>query len=141
MNIEQFNELTNIINMFSDAIPDNIDEKLELGDLKISISKRDGKVELNVESKKEEFNDSEIKETTKEFRERLKELDDQTFMEVVEEIKDDIDMQKFDKLLNLESYNEESANEVTDLMNQVSKVICNKLQDKIQELVNIYDKF
>lgn len=141
MNIEQFNELTNIINMFSDAIPDNIDEKLELGDLKISISKRDGKVELNVESKKEEFNDSEIKETTKEFRERLKKLDDQTFMEVVEEIKDDIDMQKFDKLLNLESYNEESANEVTDLMNQVSEVICNKLQDKIQELVNIYDKF
>lgn len=141
MNIEQFNELTNIINMFSDAIPDNIDEKLELGDLKISISKRDGKVELNVESKKEEFNDSEIKETTKEFRERLKKLDDQTFMEVVEEIKDDIDMQKFDKLLNLESYNEESANEVTDLMNQVSEVICNKLQDKIQKLVNLYDKF
>ncbi len=141
MNIEQFNELTNIINMFSDAIPDNIEEKLELGDLKIFISKRDGKVEFNVESKKEEFDDSEIKETAKDFRESLKELDDQTFMEVVEEIKDNVDMKRFDELLNLESYNEESANEVMDLMNQVSEVICNKLQDKIQELVNLYDKF
>lgn len=143
--IEQFNELADLINIFSKAIPEGISEELELDGIKISLSKNDGKVQLRLESEQGtqcmEFNDTSIKEVVNEFKQSIDELDDNVFLEVLEEIKDKVDIKRFDELLNLDNYNEELANEVEDLMDYTSQVICEKLQSKIQGLVDLYEKF
>lgn len=143
--IEQFNELANLINTFSTAIPEGVSEELDLNGIKISLSKNDGKVQLSIESEQGtqymEFDDTSIKEVVKEFKQSIDELDDNVFLEVLEEIKDSVDIKRFDELLNLEDYNEELAHETEELMDYVSQVICAKLQDKIQGLVDLYEKF
>lgn len=142
MCIEQFNKLADLINIFSEAIPEGISDKLDLNGISISLSKNDGKVQLSIESKQEnKSEDSSIKEVIEEFKQSIYELDDNVFLEVIEDIKDKVDIKRFDELLNLEVYNEELIQEVTELMDYVSKVICNKLQDKIQGLTNLCEKF
>lgn len=140
--IEQFNELANIINLFSSAIPEGIDEKLELDGVTVSLFKNNGKVELMVESKQDTaFDDSDTRKTVKEFKESIEKLDDSIFIEVVESLKEKIDVKRFNKLLDLEHYDEKLSNEVVDMMNIVTQVISDKLQNKIKELTNIYSKF
>ena len=137
-----FNELTDILSL---CIPDGTVETFESDDLKCHLEKDNGhlkiKIEANIPEYSENFDDSTIKEIVKGYKDNIKALDDSTFVEVVEELKSKLDLNKFNKLLDLEKFDEDQAQEVEEMINISTNVICLHLQHKIQDMVELYEKF
>ena len=88
-----------------------------------------------------DFDDSDIKDLIKEYKENIKNLDDDLFLEVVEDISTKIDLNKFNKLLDLETFTEDEASKVEEMINISVNSISSHLQNKIQEMVKLYEKF
>lgn len=144
-NLQEVKALFDLINMFNITIPDGAEESLEVNGTKIALNKKDGVINISVTSDNEDaiegFDDSCIKEIIKEYKERIKELDDCLFVEAAEEMGQYFDVQRFDELLNQDTFTEEEAAEVSKMINHSTEIICNHLEDKINELVNIYNRF
>ena len=144
-NLQEIKELFDLINIFNVTIPDGAEESLEVNGTKITLNKKDGVINISVISDNEDafekFNDSSIKEVIKEYKERIEELDDCLFVEAAEEMGQYFNMKRFDELLNKNYFTEEEAVEVSEMIDQSSQIICNCLEDKINELTNIYNKF
>ena len=137
-----FNELTDILSL---CIPDGTIETFESDDLKCHLEKDNGhlkiKIEANIPECSEKFDDSDTKEIVKGYKDNIKALDDSTFVEVVEELKSKLDLNKFNKLLDLEKFDEDQAQEVEEMINISTDVICLHLQHKIQDMIELYEKF
>lgn len=144
-NLQEVKALFDLINIFNVAIPDGAEESLEVNGTKIALNKKDGVINISVTSDNEDavegFDDSCIKEIIKEYKERLNELNDDLFIEVVEAMESSLDAQRFDELLNQDTFTEEEAAEVSEMIDQSSQIICDHLEDKINELVDVYNRF
>lgn len=144
-NLQEVKALFDLINIFNVAIPDGAEESLEVNGTKIALNKKDGVINISVTSDNEDavegFDDSCIKEITKEYKERIEELDDCLFIEAAEEMGQYFDVQRFDELLNQDTFTEEEAAEVSEMIGQSSQIICDHLEDKINELVDVYNRF
>lgn len=141
-NLQEVKELFDLINIFNIAIPDGAEESLEVNGTKITLSKKDGVINISVTSDNEDaVDDSCIKEIIKEYKERIEELDDCLFVEAAEEMDQYFDIQRFDELLNQDTFTEEEAAEVSEMIGQSSQIICDHLEDKINELVDVYNRF
>lgn len=144
-NLQEVKELFDLINIFSIVIPDGAEESLEANGTKIVLNKKDGVINISVTSDNEDavkgFDDSCIKEIIKEYKERIEELDDCLFVEAAEEMGQYFDVQRFDELLNQDTFTEEEAAEVSEMIDQSSQIICDHLEDKINELVDVYNRF
>lgn len=136
--IEGLLEIANILNL---SIPNGTEESFEDDDIKIILGKDDDclKIEISTIPKEVEFN--ETKELIEEYKEAIKNLDDDLFLEIVEELKSKVDLTKFNELLNLEEYNSEEAKEVEEMIDISSEIICSTLKNKIQSMVELYEKF
>lgn len=144
-NLQEVKELFDLINIFNIAIPDGAEESLEVNGTKITLNKKDGVINISVTSDNEDavegFDDSYIKEIIKEYKERIEELDDCLFVEAAEEMGQYFDVQRFDELLNQDTFTEEEAAEVSKMIDRFSQIICDHLKDKINELVDVYNRF
>lgn len=144
-NLQEVKALFDLINIFNVAIPDGAEESLEVNGTKVALNKKDGVINISVTSDNEDavegFDDSCIKEIIKEYKERLNELNDDLFIEVVEAMESSLDAQRFDELLNQDTFTEEEAAEVSEMIDQSSQIICDHLEDKINELVDVYNRF
>ena len=131
-------EIANILNL---SVPNGTKEVLEDNDVKINLEKSDDclKIEINSIFKAEEFD--ETKELVEEYKEAIKNLDDDLFLEIVEQLKCKVDLTEFNELLNLEEYNSDEAKEVEEMINISSEIICSTLTKKIQNMVELYEKF
>lgn len=136
--IEGLLEIANILNL---SIPNGTEESFEDDDVKIILGKDDDclKIEISTIPKEVEFD--ETKELVEEYKEAIKNLDDDLFLEIVEELKSKVDLTKFNELLNLEEYNSEEAKEVEEMIDISSEIICSTLKKKIQSMVELYEKF
>lgn len=136
--IERLLEIANILNL---SIPNGTEESFEDDDVKIILGKDDDclKIEISTIHKEAEFD--ETKELVEEYKEAIKNLDDDLFLEIVEELKSKVDLTEFNELLNLEEYNSDKAKEVEEMINISSEIICSTLKKKIQNMVELYEKF
>ena len=136
--IEGLLEIANILNL---SIPNGTEESFEDDDVKIILGKDDDclKIEISTIPKEAEFD--ETKELVEEYKEAIKNLDDDLFLEIVEELKSKVDLTEFNELLNLEEYNSDEAKEVEEMINISSEIICSTLKKKIQNMVELYEKF
>lgn len=130
------NDLLKLWDNLNEAIPEGVQE-FEQDGVKYSIDKKDGYLSVKVEKN----TDPEIKNIVVSFKEKLENLDDDLFIELFEDLKKEIDVNRFSKLLDKDQYTIEEADEVKGLINQSVKIIHSKLQDMIENLVNVYDKF
>lgn len=119
-------------------IPEGIDKLIECNGQKIHVTKKDGKLRVKLKTK---FNDSDIKQTVAEFKQSIEDLDDCIFVDVIEELGDSFDKKRFDQLLNLTSYTRKDAQEVTKMIDQISSVISEHLHKKIEELIDLQERF
>ena len=87
------------------------------------------------------FNDEPIKEYVSEFKNNLKELDDCLFVKITEEFGKLHDTKEFDKLLNLDQYDENQAERILNLIAVFSTIVCKHLQSSIEKLVELYERF
>lgn len=130
------NDLLKLWDNLNEAIPEGVQE-FEQDGVKYSIDKKDGYLSVKVEKN----TDPEIKDIVVSFKEKLENLDDDLFIELFEDLKKEIDVNRFSELLDKDQYTIEEADEVKGLINQSVKIIHSKLQDMIENLVDAYDKF
>ena len=142
VNFNEFQDLTNILGL---CIPDGTVETFESDDLKCHLEKDNGhlkiEIEANIPEQDGEFDDSDTKKIVEEYKEGIKALDDDLFVEIVDKLKSKFDLNRFNELLDLESFNEEQAQEVEKMINISTDIICLHLQHKIQGMVELYEKF
>ena len=85
-----FNELPDLTNILGLCIPDGTVETFESEDLKCHLEKDNGhlkiEIEANIPEQDGEFDDSSTKEIVKEYKEGIKALDDDLFVEIVDEL-------------------------------------------------------
>lgn len=132
------NELFELALALDKELQEKGEASAKIGDLNISLSKKGDILSLHAET---EFNDSEIKETVEEYKNSIQELDDDLFVEATEEMAQVLDIKEFSRLLDLPSYNEDEANKVYGMIDCASAIISDKLEKKIQELVDLSYKF
>lgn len=142
INFNEFQDLTNILGL---CIPDGTVETFESDNLKCHLEKDNGhlkiEIEANIPEQDGEFDDSDTKKIVEEYKEGIKALDDDLFVEIVDKLKSKFDLNRFNELLDLESFNEEQAQEVEKMINISTDIICLHLQHKIQGMVELYEKF
>lgn len=140
-----FNELPDLINMLGLCIPDGTVETFESDNLKCHLEKDNGylkiEIEANIPEQDRKFDDSYAREIVKEYKEGIKALDDDLFVEIVDKLKSKLDLTRFNELLDLGSYNEKQAKEVEEMIDISTDVICLHLQHKIQGMVELYERF
>ena len=143
--IIDFNELSDITNILDLYIPNGTVETFESDGIKYHLEKDKGhlkiEIDVNIPEQDEEFDDSATKEIVEEYKEGIKALDDDLFIEIVDELKSKLDLTKFNELLDLESFNKDQAQEVEKMIDISTNVICLHLQHKIQGMVELYEKF
>lgn len=143
-NLQEVKALFDLINTFSVAIPDGAEESLEINGIKISLNKKDGVVNISVTSDNEEaikeFDDSCIKEIVSEYKKTIEELDDCLFVSAAEKMGKSFNLKRFDELLNQDSFNEEEASKVSEMIDISTEIIKDLLEDKINELAEIYNR-
>ena len=143
--IIDFNELSDITNILDLYIPNGTVETFESDGIKYHLEKDKGhlkiEIDVNIPKQDEEFDDSATKEIVEEYKEGIKALDDDLFIEIVDELKSKLDLTKFNELLDLESFDKDQAQEVEKMIDISTNVICMHLQHKIQGMVELYEKF
>ena len=136
--LDELFQLSTISSLFDALIPEGTDKKVTIDGIEYSISKKDNKVKIETVKK---FNDEPIKEYVSEFKDNLKELDDCLFVKITEEFGKLHDTKEFDKLLNLDQYDENQAERILNLIAVFSNIVCKHLQSSIEKLVELYERF
>lgn len=136
-----YNYLKELIKTLSMLIPNDSDSCEEIGGYKISTSNRNGNISITVESVEQKFDDTEIKELVSNYKENIGKLDDCLFLDILEEIKDYLDIKTFDELTNQDSYSEEDAEIVKSMINFTNLVVHENIVNKIQDLEELLTKF
>lgn len=109
----------------------------------VEYSNNNGKESLiingdEVKLKEEEtFDDSEIKTKISKYKEIVESLDDCMFFDVLEDIKDSLDLNTFNELLEQPSYLEEEASILDNMIEYVYTVIHKHITNKIEDLEEI----
>lgn len=138
-------EISDIINNLSLSIPEGTVQSFEADGLKYYLEKDNGSIKIELKAslpeQDGEFDDSTIKEIVREYKEGIKALDDDLFVEIVDELKSKLDLTKFNELLDLENFDEDQAQEVEKMIDISTDIICLHLQHKIQGMVELYEKF
>lgn len=134
------NDLEKLIELMGNLIPEGTNEEIDTDEYKISLVKDGDNIKIQIVEKEKTFDDSEIKEVVSEFKEAIKELDDDLFVEIAEDFSSKLDNKEFNDLLDLESYTEEQAAKVSEMIEIATNIIRSHIQNKIQNLFEIYDK-
>lgn len=138
MYFDEFNNFINLLNIVSEMIPDGTEKEVEIGGTKVSLTKKDGSIKINTQTK---FDDSSIKNLVKRYQTSIKELEDDMFVEISEKLGQTLNLKEFDNLLNLETFNETQAAQVEEMIDVASTLTRNYLASKINDLVNLRNKF
>jgi hypothetical protein len=115
-------------------------------DIHIQYSNINGeeKLLINGQEVKEEsleFDDTEIKNSIAQFKENLKKVDDNLFITFCESLGQIMDVNEFNKLLDLESFNKEEAEHVGCLMRQSKNVLIELINSRIEYLNDLKEMF
>lgn len=138
INFDELESMTSLINVLTEMIPDGTKQELEVDGTKISLIKKDGTIKINTETK---FDDSKTKELVKAYKENIKLVDDDMFVEISEELENQINLKEFDNLLNLKSFTSEQSSKVCDMISIACDITRNYLEHKIENLVKLCNKF
>ena len=136
--LDELFQLSTISALLEELIPEGIDKKVEIDGIEYSISKKDNKVSIKAVEK---FDDREIKKYISKFRENIKLIDDCLFVKIAEEFGKSYNTKEFDELLKLDSYTEQKAEEVLEMISEFSDIVCKNLQCEIEKLIELYEKF
>ena len=138
--LENIIEVSNLLNELSLKIPEGSEQTFDVNGIKFTLKKEEGVIKL-ISEESYNFDDSDIKDLIKEYKENIENLDDDLFLEVIEDISTKIDLNKFNELLDLETFTEDEASEVEEMIDISADVISSHLKNKIQEMVKLYEKF
>ena len=102
--------------------------------------KEEEEKEEEEKEEKEVYDDTAIKEYISNYKDNIQLLDDCTFVEVIEQVENVIDIQALDELLSQESFTQDEAELIYEQLNFINTVIHEKLVNKIQDLQELIDR-
>lgn len=140
--MNKLESIYDLMGLFS-AIPVGTEEKITINDLTITLSKTTDSVKVKVEKEDnlgEDFDDTEIKNKVNKYKENVNSLDRTIFIDCLDEIKENIPLVEFDSLLNLEEYDEEQAERVSELIDESELIIHHVLQEYLEDIVDEYEE-
>lgn len=129
------------------TIPEDTDEKIRINDLEIALTKKNGVIDIKIEINEDNeqdgqtFDDSKIKEKIANYKESIEALDDNTFLDILDEMRGVIDIKEFDNLLDSEVFTDKTAARVEELIDHSTLIVRKFLQNKVQNLMELYDRF
>lgn len=132
-------QLNQLIEVLGQLIPENSGFSQEFGGHRISASNTEGKISISITPK--EYDDTEIKETISNFKKNIDKLDDCLFLEVLDEVKDHLDIKTFNELTEQDSYSKEDAEIVKSMINFTNLVVHEHIVNKIQDLEELLNEF
>lgn len=106
------------------------------GEKKLLINGEEVKEELTPE-----FDDTQIKMEINDFKEALKKLDDNLFITFCEALNNVMNVNKFNKLLDLESFNEEDAEYVKGMMDQSKTILIELIDSRLNYLYDLKEMY
>ncbi len=134
------NEINDLFQILGSVIPEGTNKEFELNGAKVTLVKENGDTTIKV-VKDEKFDDSEVVKIVNNFKDNVKLIDDYLFVEINEEADEEIDIKEFDKLLNQEHFDKDSAIKVIDMIDVFSEITRSHLQKEVERLVNLYERF
>lgn len=135
------NSLNNLITALGHIIPENSGFLKTIDGYRISASNHEGSINIRVEPAEQGYDDSRVKELVANYKRNMDKLDDCLFLEVLDEIKDHLDLKTFTELTEQESYSEEDAEIVKSMINFTSLVVHEHIVNKIQDLEELLTEF
>lgn len=82
-----------------------------------------------------------VKSRVSKYKENIKKLDDDLFISVVEELETKLDLKEFNDLLELEEYDEDSLKALLIYLELSSNIIKEKIEEKINDLEELSQRF
>lgn len=110
-------------------------------DISIQYSNINGIEQLIINGELIDEVENEIFEKIDTFKENLRLLPDYVFDEVIETLKNNIELNKFNTLLEKEELNEEEVQYIESHIKYVNSVIKDTMAKKVKELASLANKF
>lgn len=123
-----------LFDLFKQLIPNGTKE-VEIDGVKVKVTKDDDIFEVSAV-----YDDTDIKNLIKEYKETIEKLDDDIFLEATEELGKIYDLTKFNELLDAKSLTEEESDLVEKIINKSIDLISTTVQNKIQGLIDLYER-
>ena len=139
--INNFDEVITALKTMNMIMPNGLIEEADINGLKISLVKSNEGVTLKVTYSGDNIDTEDVKEVISDYKEAIDELDDNVFIDVVEELSKHVDMKRFNDLLEAKSFTDDEAKEVINMIDLSTKIIQESLQSKIDDLESILDRF
>lgn len=139
--LENCVDVLNLLSELNQTIPEGASKEVEIDGIKLSFKKENDVIKIKIKKEEKDFDDSEIKDIIKEYKKNIESLDDDLFLEIVEELTTKIDLNKFNELLDLETFTEEKASKIAEMIDISVDIIASHLSHKIQRMVELYDSF
>lgn len=135
------NYLNGLIETLGMIIPANSAFSQCHGQYRVNASNMNGVIRISVEPTEQAYDDTEIKELVSNYKRNMDRLDDCLFLEVLDEIKDHLDLKTFNELTEQDSYSEEDAEIVKSMINFTNLVVHEHIVNKIQDLEELRNEF
>jgi hypothetical protein len=123
-----------LFDLFKQLVPNGTKE-VEIDGVKVKVTKDDDIFEVSAV-----YDDTDIKNLIKEYKETIEKLDDDIFLEATEELGKIYDLTKFNELLDAKSLTEEESDLVEKIINKSIDLISTTVQNKIQDLLDLYER-
>lgn len=142
MDLEKFFELllSNSDNVHLEYSNINGQESLRINGEELFGTPDKEEEEKEEKEEKEVYDDTAIKEYISNYKDNIQLLDDCTFVEVIEQVENVIDIQALDELLSQESFTKDEAELIYEQLNFINTAIHEKLVNKIQDLQELIDR-
>lgn len=136
--INEFQKLTDLTNLFHIIVPDGTEKDVEYGEYIVHVSKHGDELRITMNSKED---NSGIKEIVEEFKSNIEDLDDDIFLDAFEDMKEVMNVDRFNELLDKDNFTKDEAIEVLGLIDQAKTIICENIETNMSYLEQMYDKF
>ena len=131
--METFEDLFNIVKTISEFLPKG-ENTLDLGNIKLEIDKKDNSIKIKVVS------DSEL-DLIREYKENIKLLDDELFIKAAEKLSEDVDINYFNSLIEKTTLTSNELNEVKAIIEKSNEIISELIEDEIDRLDSLLERF
>lgn len=120
-----------LIDLINALVPEGTEKEINIDGNNVKISKKDGELEI-------EIVDNKIKECVSEFKKNIEDLDDDLFIDCLEEFGN---TKELDDLLKKDSFENDEADKIKNLISDFSKIVRSNLQEEIERLIHLYEQF
>ena len=134
--METFEDLFNIVKTISELLPKG-ESTLDLGNIKLEVDKKDNSIKIKAV---DEVSNSDL-DLIREYKENIKLLDDELFIKATEKLSEEVDINYFNSLIEQMTLTSNELNEVKAIIERSNEIIAELIEDEIDRLDSLLERF